>query len=159
MKRSLVVIRGDVTGALGAIWLYWPIFLLSRKRQFGKQYRVSVLVSPSQQQAIESISKADAVVFYGHGGPGKVHLTPKSNQQDNPTEVLDAACVSTVQTIRTESKKGDLDFVMISCCDTLQDPRWIENWLQVTNLISGYHGLTYDWKRPFHIPKIKTITR
>ncbi|MCW5946723.1 MAG: hypothetical protein KIT74_06800 [Fimbriimonadales bacterium] len=159
MKRSLVVIRGDVTGALGAIWLYWPIFLLSRRRQFGKQYRVSVLVSPSPRQAIEAISKADAVVFYGHGGPGKVHLTPNSNKQNNPTGALDVASVNTVLDIRTELEKEDLDFVMISCCDTLQDPHWIEGWLKVAKSIHGYDGLTYNWKRPFHIPRLRTITR
>lgn len=151
-KRSLLLIRGDTVGPLGAIKAYWPIFYLSRLWQH-RGYRPRVLVRPTVDEAIEQIARADAVVFYGHGNPGAIWLGYKRTNGLRRDDVLKIA------ELRRQRGLPLLDFVHIACCQTCKDPAWVAAWLEAAEYVRGYEADTYDPRRPFSIPVCETYRK
>ncbi len=157
-RKKLVIVRGDTSGAWGAIKAYWPLFLFSRWIQFRKSFELAILKAPTRERAIEAIAAASGVVFYGHGDKGRVFLKDKANKSANTDDMLDVAAVRTLLAQRASRAAPKLDVAMIACCDTLRDEEWCDVWLEAARVVRGYDGLTYNWKRPLLIPKMRTLS-
>src|SRR5688572_20607610 len=144
-KPSLLFVRGDTEGAFGAIKFYWPFFYVARLAE-NVGYEPRTLLTPSVDEAIDALAEADAAIFYGHGNVGKVWLKPHRKAAMTTDDVWDLA------QRRRILDKDKMNFVHVACCETCRDPRWVEAWLEVTQVLRGYEVDTYDPKNPFSVP-------
>jgi len=149
--KTLLLIRGDTTGWLGAIRVWWHLFHLINTVRYRSEYGIRTIAQPSPREAVEALAVSDAAIFYGHGEPGAVRLG-RGLRFDKQTllELSDA---------RAQNGAPQMDFVQISCCDTCSDPAWVELWLNLTKQLRGYTGATYSARNPFVIPDCLTFKR
>lgn len=154
--RKLLFIQGDISGAMSAILYYWPIFFRSRLRE-NPGYDYAAMFRPDGDHAVWAIARADAFIYYGHGNSGGIWLRGR-------TGILSPLRLATpqVREIGEERRRlaaGRLDFVQIAGCDTFRDQEWIDAWLEIANEVRGFDEVTYNWRRPFRIPKDKRFRR
>ncbi|MBA3727145.1 MAG: hypothetical protein H0W86_12060 [Armatimonadetes bacterium] len=154
--RKLLFIQGDISGAMGAILYYWPIFFKFRLRE-NPGYDYATLFRPNVDNAVQAIAQADAFIYYGHGNSGGIWLRHRSGS--SMSQRLAAAEVRQIAEERKQMGKGPLNFVQIAGCDTLRDQEWIDAWLEVAMEVRGFDEVTYNWRRPFRIPKEKRFRR
>jgi hypothetical protein len=148
----LLFVRGDTEGAFGAIKFYWPFFYVARLAE-NVGYEPSTIFTPTVEQALDALTKADAAIFYGHGNAGKVWL--KSNRK---TALL-SEHVRELAVRRKALGLSKMHFAHVACCETCRDPEWVAAWLEVTNVLRGYEVDTYDPRNPFSVPECKTYTK
>src|SRR5687768_3961266 len=148
-KPTLLFVRGDTEGAFGAIKFYWPFFYVARLAE-NIGYEPRTLLTPTVEEAITALVEVDAAVFYGHGNPGKVWLSPHRKA------ALVTSDVKLLARKRQILGKGKMNFVHVACCETCKDKAWVDAWLDVTQVLRGYEVDTYDPKNPFSVPDCKT---
>lgn len=144
-QKTLLIVKGDTKHPLAAIDAYFPFFRWRRTVEHS-DYRMETIVKPDLETLLLRLAAVDAVIFYGHGHPGKILLGKDS---------LDTEALKRLRALRSR----DFDFVHIASCDTLSDAEFVSAWLELTPRLSGYRAKTYDLRKPFHIPSPERYSR
>ena len=152
-----------VSGAGGTIASYWYIFYQVVCDTYGDEYDIEVVVSPTEEEAIDAISGADAVITYGHGSSDRLILRAgskggkKGGKKGENGDSLDATSAKKIADKRKANGKGKLDFILIFNCFVCGSEDFVREWSKlVDGILLGYTGWTVEPQGPFGIgiPKV-----
>jgi hypothetical protein len=153
LKKTLVLVKGNVHHPAGLIQTYWNWFRIEQRLRHGSRYDILELIAPSRETLLDSLSDCRAAVLYGHGssdGRGFVLNVSRFRHGATAQELLDDDFLYRLAKVRT----APLDFVYNASCFGAKRHEHIAAWLQVTDLYVGFARSTFSvLPHEFSLPK------
>jgi len=154
VKRTLLLVRGNVSHPLGIIGAYWYWFRFEQWLRHGRKYAIRVLETPTLDQLLAELVAADAVVLYGHGSAdGKGFLLDERKFRHGEVATRDLVHADFLREVAAYQSRR-LDFAFNASCYSLRDPETVHAWLQISAAYTGFFASTFSFRpADFSLPR------